>query len=149
MNTRARVDSPSSVHVSKLTSATSLGSIHVAGPFNGGLVENGLVLVATRGDLFVHAGERSVVEARAHVAHVLQLIFVPEAEQQCAQRAALAFAGGEAADDELVRREGFELQPMRRATAGLISAVLALGDGAFKSRGERGLSATLRPSSEA
>ncbi len=68
----------------------------------------------------------------------VQLAAAPVAEQQRAERFARALPFRVAADDELRRLRRLDLEPRVGALAGLIRAVLALGDDAFEAAGERG-----------
>ena len=58
-----------------------------------------------------HVRQHFVIEARSHVTDVMQLILCPIPEQQRSQGSAMAFAFGEAADDELRGLHRLVLQP--------------------------------------
>ncbi len=88
-------------------------------------------------ELARHLCERALIEPRAHVRRIAQRLLVPVTDQQRAERSARALAFRVAADDEIGGRGRLDLEPRRRATAGLVTAFLALADHALEAARER------------
>ena len=68
---------------------------------------------------------------------IAQRLLVPVTDQQRAERSARALAFRIAADDEIGGRGRLDLEPRRRATAGFVTAFLALADHALEAARER------------
>src|SRR4029077_13181182 len=81
----------------------------------------------------------ALVEARPDVRHKVELPLVPVPDEQSAQRRARTLPPRVAADDEVRAHGRLDLQPVRRAPARLVAAVLALADDTLEAALERRL----------
>jgi hypothetical protein len=90
----------------------------------------GLALLAF--EAFEQRLDRGCIEARTRLAHAMQLVVLPIAQNQRAQRLAAILAAGVAADDELGSVHRLELEPGPGAFPRLIDAVLALAHHPFE-----------------
>ena len=77
---------------------------------------------------FVELGEGLFVEPAAHVAGVHELAVLEDADDERAEIFPAVAWRGEAADDDLLLKDGFDLQPGAAAHSRLVGAVTQLGD---------------------